>query len=202
MRNRILALTLGSSFVIFLAGCQEVPHQLIHDTKVSLEEAQKSGAETYAPAPYKAALVSYELAKKEIYEENRKLPFMKKYQKATETMKSALHAAQSAKVAAEATKTRIKSETEEIAAKAVVLLDSAAIPLGNAAVKKKKDAVLTITAQIDSVKAIIDSVKISIASGDLLAAKEKVAPVMDLAQKAKANAEALVPAKKMVAKKK
>jgi hypothetical protein len=181
-------------------GCSQIPQQAINDSKTALEAAKKAEAQKYAPSPLQAAQVSYELAKKEITEESRKLPFMRKYTKIVETLKSATSAAESALSAAEAAKNRLTSETQGLLAGAQAIVDSVDSVLIKSANKKKNTD--TLSADLDSVNAQIRDAGAVFGSGDLLAAKEKATIALTSAQALSAKTGALFPPKKSPSAKK
>jgi len=169
MRSRLFTFLISSVAVAFMAGCEHMPLQTLHEAEKSLEEARKAGAELYAIPQFKAAQVSFELAKKEIFQENRKLPFMRKYKKITETLNSAIRASQSARSAVNGAKTKIRAETEVIINNAKFLADTAVALLKKIPAKDTS----TLSAELDSVKAAITGAEESLGADNLLAAKEK-----------------------------
>jgi len=68
----------------------------MRQARSALETARNAGAEQYAYSALKAAEISYELAMKQVSEENRKLPFMRKYNKIAEMLASSVQAAEGA----------------------------------------------------------------------------------------------------------
>jgi hypothetical protein len=174
-----LTFIIGSASTAFIVGCAQVPHQAIHEAEKAMEEAQKAGAELYAFSKFKAAQVSFENARKELFEENKKMPFMRKYNKITETLKSATSAAKSAQAAVEGAKTLIRTETVGMINQTKVLADTVAALLKEAFGKKKNTGPLaatmaaTMTAEVDSVRAALKSANASLAADNLLAAKEQ-----------------------------
>jgi len=200
MKTRIFAGVVVSVAVWLFAGCSQIPQQSINEAKTALEAAKKADAHKYAPSQLQAAQVSYELAKKEITEESRKLPFMRKYIKIVETLKSATSAAESALSAAETAKNQMTSETQGLLAGAQAIVDSVDSIVIKAAAKKKNTE--TISAELDSVNARIRDAGAVLGSGDLFAAKEKAVLAKTSAQTLAADAEGLLPAKKAPVKKK
>jgi hypothetical protein len=175
MRSRIFALLVGSAAAVFILGCAQAPQQAISDAEKALAEAQKAGAELYAFSQYKAAQVSLELAKKEISQESRKMPFVRSYKKISETLLSATNAARSAAAAVQETKTKIRAETEAILLNGKSACDKLEAMLKKA--PKKKTA--AIAADLDSVKADMKSANESLKADNLLAAKEKAVAAQD-----------------------
>jgi hypothetical protein len=200
MKTRTGMLLLCAFMAAWLAGCTQIPQQTMDDAKKCLAAAKKAGAEAYAPSQLKAAQVSYELAAKEISEENKKLPFMRKYHKVIETLLSATSAAQSAEAAAEAAKTRIRGEARGMITRMQVTVDSVDTLLKEIA-RKKKDTAAVITLNLDSAKVMILGAKTALNAGDLLLAKEKATAGRDRLATIVKSAEGLVPAKKTVKKK-
>jgi hypothetical protein len=189
MKSRIVTFVIGSATAVLLAGCAQIPQQTLHEAEKSLEEARKAGAELYAFSQFKAAQVSLELAKKEISEENRKLPFVRKYKKISETLSSAVRAAKSAQAAVEVAKTQIRNETEAIISQAELLADTVRTMLK----KIPEKNIGTLPAELDSVAAAITSADKSLGEGNLLAAKEKAAVAqLKIAALAK-SAQKLIP---------
>jgi hypothetical protein len=182
------------------AGCSQIPQQSINEAKAALEAAKKADAHKYARSQLQAAQVSYDLAKKEITEESRKLPFMRKYSKIVETLKSATSAAESALSAVETAKNQMTGETQGLLAGAQAIVDSVDSIVIKAAAKKKNTE--TISAELDSVNARIRDAGAVLGSGDLFAAKEKAILAQTSARTLAANAETLFPVKKVPAKKK
>jgi hypothetical protein len=194
MKSRLLVLVAGAAAAVCIAGCAEVPHQSIHDAKKALEQAEKAGAELYAPSQFKATQVSFDLAMKEISEENKKIPFMRKYHKILEALRSTISAAQSTMAAVESAKSRIRAETGGMISRANACADTIAVILKSAARKKKNTG--TLAAELDSVKTAIGIAQQALGTGNLLAAKEKItAAEENLAAVAK-NVRKLVPARK------
>jgi hypothetical protein len=200
MKTRIFAGVVVSVAVWLFAGCSQVPQQSINEAKTALEAAKKAEAHKYAHSQLQAAQVSYDLAKKEISEETRKLPFMRKYTKIVETLKSATSAAESALSAAETAKNQMTSETQSLLADAQAIVDSVDSIVIRAAIKKKNTD--TISAGLDSVNARIRDAGAVLGSGDLFAAKEKAVQAKTSALSLAADAEAFLPAKKAPLKKK
>jgi hypothetical protein len=191
MKSRIFTFLIGSATAILLSGCAQVPQQTLHDAEKSLEEARKAGAELYAFSQFKAAQVSLELAKKEIFEENRKLPFMRKYKKIAETLGSAVRAAKSAQAAVDVAKTQIRNETESIISQAGLLADTVRTMLK----KIPEKNIGTLPAELDSIRAAITCANKSLGEGNLLAAKETAAVAqLKIAALAK-NARKLIPSR-------
>lgn len=180
--------------VWLFAGCSQIPQQSINDAKTALESAKKADAQKYARSQFQAAQVSYELAKKEISEESRKLPFMRKYSKIVETLKSATSAAESALSAAEAAKNQLNRESQGLLAGAQAIVDSVDSVLIKAANKKKNTD--TLSAELDSVNVKIRDAGAVLGSGDLLAAKEKAMIAHTSAQELAAKTLILFPPKK------
>lgn len=178
MRSRVLALLVGSAAMAFVVGCAQVPHQTINDAKKAIEEAQKAGAELYAPSQFKAAQVSFDLAMKELSAENRKLPFMRKYNKITETLKSTTSAAQSAEAAVDGAKAQIRTETVAMINQTKLHADTVATMIKKVS-KKNVATVAALTADLDSVKAALKNANESLTAGNLLAAKEKATVAQD-----------------------
>jgi hypothetical protein len=175
MRVRTAFLCIGSAAAVILTGCAQVPQQKLHEAEKSFEAARTAGAELYAFSQYKAAQVTLELAKREISEEARKLPFMRSYKKITEALASAASAARSAAAAVQETKTKIRAETETILNNGKSLVDKIEAQLRK--MPKKKTA--TVAADLDSVKTTIKSADESLKADNLLAAKEKAAFAQD-----------------------
>jgi hypothetical protein len=171
MKSRIFSFLISSAIAAALSGCAQVPQQSLHEAEKSLDEARKAGAELYAFSQFKAAQVSLELAKKEISAENRKLPFMRKYKKTTETLGSAVRAAKSARAAVDVAKTQIRNETEAIISQARLLADTVRTMLK----KIPEKNIGTLPAEFDTVAAAIISADKSLGEGNLLLAKEKSA---------------------------
>jgi hypothetical protein len=189
MKPRIVMFLIGSATAAVLSGCAQVPQQTLHEAEKSLEEARKAGAELYAFSQFKAAQVSLELAKKEIFQENRKLPFMREYKKITETLGSAVRAAKSAKAAVEVAKIQIRNETEAIISQAELLADTVRTMFK----KIPEKNIGTLPAELDSAAAALSGAERSLGEGNLLVAKEKAAVAqLKIAELAK-NARKLMP---------
>ena len=200
MRTRAVLLLLCGAAAAGIVGCTQIPQQTMDDAKKSLAAAKKAGAESFAPSQLKAAQVSFDLAKKEITEENRKLPFMRKYHKVVETLLSATSAAQSAEAAAEAAKTRIRAEATDLVNQMQGTADSVSGVLKEAA-KKKKDTA-AISQNLDSAKTLVKDAGAALGAGDLLLAKEKATAAHERLATVVKSTEGLVPAKKAPKKKK
>jgi hypothetical protein len=192
MRSRFFIFLISSATAVLLAGCAQMPLQTLHEAEKSLEEARKAGAELYAIPQFKAAQVSFELAKKEIFQENRKLPFMRKYKKITETLNSAIRASKSAQAAVNGAKTKIRAETEAIINKAGFLADTARALLNKIPAKDTTP----LSAELDSVKTAIAGAEESLGADNLLAAKEKAFVAQEKITALTENIRKLVPAKK------
>lgn len=200
MKTRIFNGFIVSVVFLLFVGCSQIPQQSINEARAALESAKKADAQKYARSQLLAAQVSYDLAKKEISEESRKLPFMRKYSKIIETLKSATSAAESALNAAETAKNQMTSETQGLLAGAQALVDSLDSIIVKAANKKKNTE--TLSAELDSVNAKIRDAGSLLGSGDLFAAKENAVKAQTSAQVLAANAYVLFPAKKVSPKKK
>ena len=194
MRSRLLALVAGAAAAVCIVGCAEVPHQSIHDAKKALEQAEKAGAELYAPSQFKATQVSFDLAMKEISEENKKIPFMRKYNKIIEALRSTISAAQSTMAAVESAKTRIRTETAGMIRQADASADTMAALLRSAARKKKNTG--TLGAELDSAKAAIGIARQAFGTGNLLAAKEKITAAEEMLAAVAKNVRKLMPVRK------
>jgi hypothetical protein len=172
MKPRTVTLLLtGAAIAAVLCGCARAPLQMLHEAEKSLEEARKAGAELYAFSRYKAAQVSLELAKREISEENKKLPFLRKYKKTAETLGSAVRAAKSARAAVEVAKTQIRHETQEVIGNARGLADTIRSMLK----KIPGRTIGTLRAELDSATTMITRAEKSLGKGNLLMAKENAA---------------------------
>jgi hypothetical protein len=193
MKSRIIIFCLAVPALLLVFGCTQIPQQSINDAKSALDAAKKAEAQKYAPSQMQAALVSYELAKKEITEESRKLPFMRKYSKIIETLKSATDAAESALSAAETAKNSMASETQGLLARAQAIVDSVDSMVSAAAARKKNSG--TLPADLDSVNVKIRDAGAVLGSGDLFAAKEKALLAQTGAQALIAAADTIFPAK-------
>lgn len=200
MKTLLFKSIMISVAVWLFAGCSKIPQQSINNAKTALESAKKADAQKYARSQLQAAQVSYELAKKEITEESRKLPFMRKYTKIVETLKSATSAAESALSAAETAKNQLTSQTQTLLAGAQAIVDSVDSIVIKAANKKKNTD--SLSAELDSVNAKIRDAGAVLGSGDLLTAKEKATIAMASAQTLSANTGALFPPKKVSSPKK
>lgn len=181
----------GAALALFVAGCSELPQQEVNAAKAALEEAKAAGAEAYAPSQLQAAQVSFELAKKEISVESRKLPFLRKYDKTIETLKSTTSAAQSARKAVDVAKKRISTEAQELMDKTKILIDSLD-SLVLLAEKKKKEAG-TLPLDLDTIKICAMKASTALGAGDLFLAKEKAMEAHTRVQAAKAMADSLFP---------
>jgi hypothetical protein len=192
MGSRFFPFLISSVAAALLAGCAQMPLQTFHEAEKSLEEARMAGAELYAIPQFNAAQVSFELAKKEIFQENRKLPFMRKYKKITETLNSAIRASQSARAAVNGAKTKIRAETEVIINNAKFLADTAVALLKKTPAKDTA----TLSAELDSVKAAITGAEESLGADNLLSAKEKAVVAQAKTASLTESIEKLVPPKK------
>jgi hypothetical protein len=187
-----MAFLIISATAAILTGCAQVPRQTLHDAERSLENARKAGAEMYAFSQFKAAQVSLDLAKKEIFEENRKLPFMRKFKKSTETLNSATRAAKSALAAVEVAKKQIRSETIAIIDQTKSLADTV-----GARLKKIPDKNIgTLPEELDSVTTAIRSANESLKTDNLLAAKEKASVAQAKIAVLAKTSEKLLPSRK------
>jgi hypothetical protein len=194
MKSRIYGIVLGSVVAAFLIGCAQAPEQAMHDAKQALDSARSIGAEQYALSQLKAAEMSYQLAMNQIKEENRKLPFMRKYNKISETLASALKAAQSAQDEVVTAKTQLQSEAKDLIDRSHSQADSITAILKT--VVKKKKAADSLKADLDLALSTVKEAEDAIGTDNLLLAKEKA----NIAQEKMANlvtaAEKLAPAKK------
>jgi hypothetical protein len=197
MKTRIFKGLLVS--VLIIAGCSQIPQQSINDAKNALDAAKKADAHKYAASKFQAAQVSYELARKEISEESRKIPFMRKYTKIVETLQSATSAAESALTAAEEKKNQLTAETQGLLAGAQTIVDSVDSIIKIAAGKKKNTD--SLSAKLDSVNVQIRDAGAVLGSGELFAAKEKAVLAQSGAVALAKHAEGLLPAKKTPSKK-
>lgn len=191
MRSRRLALIAVSAAAVCIAGCAEVPHQSIHDAKKALEQAKKAGAELYAPSQFKATQVSFDLAMKELSVENKKFPFMRKYNKISEALRSTIRAAQSTMAATESVKTRIRAETAGMISQANACADSVTAVLREA--ERKKKNIGTLDVELDSVKTAIGIANKALRAENLLTAKEKITAAEEKLAAVAKNARKLVP---------
>jgi hypothetical protein len=196
MKARIVFVRVTLMAALLFVGCSELPQKELNATKDALEEAKGVGAEAYAPSQLQAAQVSFELAAKEISVESRKLPFLRKYDKVVETLKSTTSAAKSAKKAVETAKKRISTEARDLLAQTGMVIDSIDTLL-TVAEKKKKD-VGTIPAELDSVRICAMLASTALGSGDLFMAKEKAMEANSRAVATKIVADSLIPPAKKV----
>jgi hypothetical protein len=196
VQSRALSLITVAAAAAIVAGCAQVPQQTLHEAERSLEDARNAGAELYAFSKYKAAQVSLGLAKKEISEENKKLPFMRKYKKISETLNSAARAAKSAQAAVTAAKAQIRSETTAIILQTKLLADTVGVRLK----KIPGTNIGTMPAELDSVTAALASADESLNADNLLAAKEKAAGAQAKITALAKSSEKLVPPRKIRAR--
>lgn len=191
MKARKLCIMVQCMTAVLFVGCTELPQKQQNAAKEALEEAKDVGAEAYAPSQLHAAQVSYELAMKEISVESRKLPFLRKYDKVVETLKSTTSAAQSAKKAVKIAKKRISTETRDLMAQTGLVIDSIDTLLVFA--EKRKIDVGTIMAALDSARICAMFASTSLGAGDLFMAKEKAMEAHGRAVAAKVVADSLIP---------
>jgi len=193
-----------STAALFFAGCVQFPQQSVNDAKTALDAAKKAEANKYAPSQMQAAQVSYELAKKELMEESRKMPFVRKYIKIIETLKSAQSAAESALSATETAKNQLTAETQDQLARAQAVVDTVdSIIVFAKARKKNTDSLLSsLSMDLDSLNAKIRDAGAVFGSGDLLAAKKKALLADSCAQALAIRAATFRPNKKKVSAKK
>jgi uncharacterized protein (UPF0147 family) len=195
MKIRIVLVGLTSLVMLFLVGCTKVPQQTITEAKTALEAAKKADAQKYARSQFQAAEVSYELAKKELSEESKKMPFMRKYSKIIETLKSSTSAAESAQSAAETAKNQLTDETQGLLARAQTIVDSLDTII--IATKNKKKSLESLSPDLDSVNANIRVAGAVLGAGDLFAAKDKAVMAHTSAQTLSAKIQEMLPAKKV-----
>ena len=195
MRSRMLALVVGSAVSAFLIGCAQPPNQAINDAKKMLDSAKSIGAEQYALSPWKAAQMSYDLALKQIGEENRKLPFMRKYNKIAETLTSATNAAQSAIAEVETVKSQLRTDTRDLVTRTRAVADSVEAILKIA--EKKKKGLESLRNEIDSVRMTIKEAVEALATDNCLLAKEKATRAQERVASVSMDLENLMPAKKV-----
>ncbi|MBN1130608.1 MAG: hypothetical protein JXA71_16590 [Chitinispirillaceae bacterium] len=191
MRKTTWRWIIGSMGIAVMAGCSDVPYQELNAAREALEAAKEAGAEAYAPSQLQAAQMSYELAMKELTVENRKMPFLRKYDKIVETLKSTASAAGSAKKAVETAKIRIRSEAQDLMARTGVLIDSLDTLLVLA--EKKKKEVGTIPADLDTIRISAMKASTALGAGDLFAAKEKAMEAHGKAVQTMQTADSLFP---------
>jgi hypothetical protein len=172
MNSRTFGILIGSAVTAFLLGCAQAPEQAMHDAKAALDSARSIGAEQYALSPLKAAELSYDIAMKQISEENRKLPFMRKYNKISETLASALKAAQSAQAEVATAKTQLQGEARALIDLTRTQADSIGAVL-TTVTKKKKAAADSLRADLDQVLSTVKEAEDAITSDNLLLAREK-----------------------------
>jgi hypothetical protein len=190
---------LCGGMLVLCMGCEQTPRQSMDEAKEALVAAKKVDAETYAPSQLQAAQVAYDLALSEISEENKKLPFMRKYHKIGETLRNATSAARSAEKAAGEAQTRIKTETAEMIARLQATIDSLHGVIRAAAAKKKDTAA---AAQgVDSVNTLTKEAATALGAHDLLFAKEKATVANDRLVAVVKSVEELLPPKKGAKKK-
>ncbi|MGA3051483.1 MAG: hypothetical protein ABSE00_06160 [Chitinispirillaceae bacterium] len=173
MKSRMFGIVLGSAVTAFLIGCAQAPDQAIRDAKSALDSAQSMGAEQYALAQFKAAEISYDLAMKQIAQENRKLPFMRKYTKISETLASAIKAAQSAQEEVATAKTQLKGEVNALIDRTRSQADSIGAMLKTVVKNKKNKAADSLKAGLELIMSTVKEAEDARDSDNLLVAKEK-----------------------------
>jgi hypothetical protein len=193
MKSRMFGIVLGSAVTACLIGCAQAPEQAMHDAKQALDSARSIGAEQYALSQLKAAEISYDLAVRQIAEENRKLPFMRKYNKISETLASAMKAAESAQAEVATAKTQLQGEARDLIERTRAQADTIDAILKTVKKKKIADSLKT---ELDQDLAGVKEAEDAIGSDNLLLAKDKATVAQGKIADLLASAEKLAPAKK------
>jgi hypothetical protein len=182
--------------IAFLTGCSEMPYQELNSARAAIEEAKEVGAEAYAPSQLQAAQMSLELAMKDLSVENKKLPFLRKYDQTIETLNNTTSAAKSAKKAVETAKKRIATEAEELLELTKGMADDIDTILAGA--DKRKIPTGTIPADLDTIRISAMKSSAALGAGDLFTAKEKAMEAHSKALQTKAAVDSLIlPPKKV-----
>lgn len=199
MKSRTLGIILGSTLAALLIGCAQAPEQEMHHARSALETTKNAGAEQYAYSALKAAEISYELAMKQVSEENRKLPFMRKYNKISEMLASSVAASEGAQAEVVRVKSRLREETKEMIGTTRSLADSAEIILQASSRKKSADSLL---GDLEAVRVGIKDAEGSLSTENFLLAREKASLLQEKTKSLLTMAQKLPSAKKPHAKKK
>ncbi len=194
MKSRMFGIVLGSAVTAFLIGCAQAPDQAIRDAKNALDSARSIGAEQYALSQLKAAEMSYDLAIQQMKQENRKLPFLRKYNKISEMLASALKAAQSAQAEVATAKTQLQGEAKDLIDRTRSQADSLDAIIKN--VVKKKKAADSFKADLEVIRSTAKEAEDAIASDNLLLAREKATIAQEKIADLAAAVGKITPAKK------
>jgi hypothetical protein len=165
-KGSILSVTAIAALTCFVA-CERVPQNSIDDARAALERADNAGGRNWTPTQLKAGHAFYDSAMKEISLEKKKLPFMRKYKKASDLLDLANEAGHYTVETMESARKRCVN----LLGKAKVLTDSTEIRLSSATVKKTD--IKRLQAALDSAKMFQKEAHVLLESSDLQFAEDK-----------------------------
>jgi hypothetical protein len=183
--------TLAFSALVF-SGCEKAPQKQLEAARAALARASESEAPLYAADLYGSAKALVDSAAGEIGIQNKRLPFLRKYEKAGALLSEATTAAGRAVETSDAQKKALGSEIDSLAARAGALIAEARRLLAVAAKQKKKTG--SLAADVDSAKALLAEVSTLSGEGELIPARQAAQGALELATKAGADIKALKPA--------
>jgi hypothetical protein len=96
----------------FIIGCAKAPNQKVADVKDAIEWAKAQGADYLAKSDFESANRTFEIAMTSIGAENKKLTFLRSYEKASRLLNDAEKVAEKAAQSAQIEQQRIQPEME------------------------------------------------------------------------------------------
>jgi hypothetical protein len=177
---------------LVLAGCEKAPQKQLETAQAALARASEAGAPLYAADLYANAKALADSAAGEIGIQNKRLPFLRKYENAVALLSEATTAAGRAVETSDTQKKALGSEIDSLAARAGALIGQARKQLAAAVKQKKKTG--SLAADVDSARARLAEVTVLSGQGELILARQAAQGALELATKAGADIKALKPA--------
>jgi len=125
------------AFLMIIVGCSKAPDQKITEAKNAILQAENAGAYQFSKEEFSSAKETFDSAMSAVAVENKKLPFLRKYDNAISLLAKVEELAGSASESAKAAKEQIRAEQEKALREADAKKKSGKTPSTVKAVKGK-----------------------------------------------------------------
>lgn len=168
-----------TSLLLLAAACAKAPTDKVSAAEKGLEEARAAGAPNYAAEDFAKLEGMVANARKEIAEEEGKLPFLRDYEKAEQLLASAQADAAKVTIAAARKKEEAKVAAVQAQQAAQESVHTTQALVSKAPVGKDRAAVEAIKADAQGLAASLTEVQQAIDAGDYQAAQAKAQAIQE-----------------------
>jgi hypothetical protein len=175
---------LGSIAIVALAssGCAKPPTEQINAAEKAVQEAQQSGASTYAAQEYAKLEGALAALKKEVTEQDGKFALLRDYGKAEQLAATAKADAEQIKAEAVKKKEEAKAGALQALQVAQETVKSTVDLVAKAPVGKDRAALEAIKNDVEALKASLNQVQLAVDKEDYLAAQTQAKAIHDKGQ--------------------